>query len=90
MPLPDPPLTGVCKIEIIATNRSHRPWIAPGPVLEPAWPEPKPDLEVTCPYMKPYTYPCQPLTGVCKIEIATNRPHRPWIPAYAGMTEWAR
>ena len=31
------------------------------------------------------------LTGVCKIEIiATNRPHRPWIPAYAGMTEWAR
>ena len=29
--------------------------------------------------------------GVCKIEIiATNRPHRPWIPAYAGMTEWAR
>ena len=31
------------------------------------------------------------LTRVCKIEIiATNRPHRPWIPAYAGMTEWAR
>ena len=31
------------------------------------------------------------LTGVCKIEIiATNRPHRPWILAYAGMTEWAR
>ncbi len=31
------------------------------------------------------------LIGVCKIEIiATNRPHRPWIPAYAGMTEWAR
>ena len=30
------------------------------------------------------------LTRVCKIEIiATNRPHRPWIPAYAGMTEWA-
>ena len=37
--------------------------------------------------------PClsYPLTRVCKIEIiATNRPHRPWIPAYAGMTEWAR
>ncbi len=33
----------------------------------------------------------QGLTRVCKIEIiATNRPHRPWIPAYAGMTEWAR
>ncbi len=32
-----------------------------------------------------------PLTRVCKIEIiATNRPHHPWIPAYAGMTEWAR
>ena len=31
------------------------------------------------------------LTRVCKIEIiATNRPHHPWIPAYAGMTEWAR
>ena len=43
--------------------------------------------------MKPYTYPCQPhpLTGVCKNEIiATNRPRHSWIPAYAGMTEWAR
>ena len=31
------------------------------------------------------------LTGVCKNEIiATNRPRHPWIPAYAGMTEWAR
>ena len=30
------------------------------------------------------------LTGVCKSEIiATNRPRHPWIPAYAGMTEWA-
>ena len=41
--------------------------------------------------MKPYTYPCQRLTGVCKNEIiAMNRPRHPWIPAYAGMTEWAR
>ena len=32
-----------------------------------------------------------PLTRVCKNEIiATNRPRHPWIPAYAGMTEWAR
>ena len=32
----------------------------------------------------------RPLTGVCKNEIiATNRPHHLWIPAYAGMTEWA-
>ena len=32
-----------------------------------------------------------PLTGVGKNEIiATNRPRHPWIPAYAGMTEWAR
>ena len=31
------------------------------------------------------------LTGVCKSEIiATNRPRHPWIPDYAGMTEWAR
>ena len=31
------------------------------------------------------------LTGVCKNEIiATNRPRHPWIPAYVGMTEWAR
>ena len=31
------------------------------------------------------------LTGVCKREIiATNCPLNPWIPAYAGMTEWAR
>ncbi len=42
------------------------------------------------PYI-PLSAPCKWLTGVCKIEIiATNRPHRPWIPAYAGMTEWAR
>ena len=36
--------------------------------------------------------PCQPppLTGVCKNEIiATNRPRHLWIPAYAGMMEWA-
>ena len=32
-----------------------------------------------------------PLTGACKSEIiATNRPRHPWIPDYAGMTEWAR
>ena len=32
-----------------------------------------------------------PPTRVCKNEIiATNRPRHPWIPAYAGMTEWAR
>ena len=31
------------------------------------------------------------LTGVGKSEIiATNCPLNPWIPAYAGMTEWAR
>ena len=31
------------------------------------------------------------LTGVCKREIiATNCPLNSWIPAYAGMTEWAR
>ena len=31
------------------------------------------------------------LTGVCKSEIiATNCPRHPWIPDYAGMTEWAR
>ncbi len=31
------------------------------------------------------------LTRVCKNEIiATNRPRHPWIPAYAGMTKWAR
>ena len=30
------------------------------------------------------------LTGVGKNEIiATNRPRHPWIPAYAGMIEWA-
>ena len=30
------------------------------------------------------------LTGVGKNGIiATNRPRHPWIPAYAGMTEWA-
>ena len=32
-----------------------------------------------------------PLTGVGKNEIiATNWPRHPWIPAYAGMMEWAR
>ena len=37
------------------------------------------------------TLPYQVLTGVCKNEIiATNRPRHPWIPAYVGMTEWAR
>ena len=36
------------------------------------------------------TLPDIPLTGVCKNEIiATNRPRHTWIPAYAGMTEWA-
>ena len=30
------------------------------------------------------------LTGVGKNEIiATNQPRHPWIPVYAGMTEWA-
>ena len=30
------------------------------------------------------------LTGVGENEIiATNRPRHPWIPAYAGMIEWA-
>ena len=37
------------------------------------------------------TLPGLPLTRVCKNEIiATDRPRHPWIPAYAGMTEWAR
>ena len=32
-----------------------------------------------------------PLIGVGKNGIvATDRPRRPWIPACAGMTEWAR
>ena len=35
--------------------------------------------------------PATPLIGVCKNGIvATDRPRRPWIPACAGMTEWAR
>ena len=35
-------------------------------------------------------YMIPPLTGVCKNEIiATNRPCHLWIPAYAGMMEWA-
>ena len=34
--------------------------------------------------------PDPPLTGLCKNEIiATNRPRHLWIPAYAGMMEWA-
>ena len=34
--------------------------------------------------------PLLKLTGVCKNEIiATNRPCHLWIPAYAGMMEWA-
>ena len=42
--------------EVVAASRV---WLLPEP-----WPEPKSDLEVTrCPYMKPYTYPCQPALG---------------------------